>query len=331
MPQGVGTMSSRLGWSLFASGVVLAVWLVALGGLWARSAFGARRGRVRGAVRLEHDLGIALPPEAADRIERRLRRRTMTAVVVAGPGFAAWTLWYWYSFMQVPRAQYRPPTVSPMIAVMPVWALGGVAFAAAHVYDLMRTARGGGRHVARIVEPRLGDAVPPVFLWSTRLVGLLPAAAGLVWLLAPVSVQHGDAPAHPHPVLFIGAAVLGPVGVAATEAAQRRILNGRQNAQSARELAFDDALRVQTVLAVMIVPWVACVALAASIVTPLTHFGSWSGAEPVMAASTFGMVPFYILPGTLRAKWASRYYLRRFAAHSRLAPPPAAERPATAC
>lgn len=324
-------MSSRLGWSLAASGAVLAVWLLVLAGLRAWFAFSTYRGRVRGAIRLERNLGIALPSEAPERIERRLRRRTMATAAITGPGFAAWTLWYWYSWLMVPRSQYRPPSVSPMIAVMPIWALSGVAFAAAHLYDLMRTARGGRRHVARIVEPRLGDAVPPVFLWSTRLVSLLPAAAGVVWLSAPVSVQRGDAPAHPHPVLFIGLALLGPVGVIATEAAQRRILNGRQNAESARELAFDDALRVQTVLAVMIVPWVVCVASAAYVVAPLTHLGSWPGAEPVMLASTFGIVPLCVLPGTLRAKWASRYYLQRFQAHSRLTLPPAVEPPAATC
>jgi hypothetical protein len=117
-------------------------------------------------------------------------------------------------------------------------------------------------------------------------------------------------------VLFLGAAVLGPLTVAAAEAAQRRVLASRQNAETARELAFDDALRVQATLAVMLVPWVVCVSLAIALAAPLARFGTWSGAAPTAAVLDFSLVPNALLILVTRAKWVNRYYLRRMATYS---------------
>jgi hypothetical protein len=143
---------------------------------------------------------------------------------------------------------------------------------------------------------------------------------GGVWFFVPVAAQHGPHAVHPHPVLFAVSAVSGPLCVVAAEAAQRRILSSRQHAATARELAFDDALRVQTTLSVMFVPWLLCAGFATATVVSLGRTDSWSGALPVYTATSIVLVVLLGLPLALGSKWARRYYIRRFAAYSGAAP-----------
>jgi hypothetical protein len=324
-------MGSRLAGSLVAVAVVTALWLVMLAVAWLK--FRRPRGRVAAAERFADRLGLGLPPEAADRLGRRLYRRAMVHILFAGIGFSAWTGWYFYITIMLPESQFKPGDQPPaQIYVIPVWAFTGLVYAAGHVYDLMRSSRETGSRVARIVDPPVSDAVPPILTWLIRMTGLFPAVAAGLWFFVPTEAQRGPHAVHPHPVLYVAAAAAGPLCVAAAEAAQRRILSGRQHAETPRELAFDDALRVQTMLAVMLVPWVVCSALASAIVLPLGRNDSWSGAFPVYTVVTAGVLALFGLPIAMGSKWARRYYLKRFAAYSASTPPPPPGAPkAAAC
>jgi hypothetical protein len=309
-------MGTRMGWSLVATAVVLVIWAALLVFTHVRYA----SGRPTAAVRLAESLRIGLPPESADRLERRLHRRAVVTTLIVGPCFAAWNLWFFYNELLVPESEFRPSKYPPQVLAMPVWALIGVALAAGHLYDLMRSSREPGTRVARIVTPRPADAVPRILTWLMRATGLCPALAAGVWLLAPASVQHDAHAARPHPLLYAAAAVLGPLCVVATELAQRWILNGRQNAATPGELAFDDALRVQAMLAIMIAPVVVCITLAVVVVAPLSKDFDWSGRGAVTIGMLALLTAIIGLPGALQSKWAQRHYLKRFAAYS-AAPP----------
>lgn len=312
-------MSSRLGDSLDAMAVAAAVAAVVLAATWLK--FGRVRGQARAAARFADRLGLAaLPPEAAERLGRRLYRRAMAQIAFGGLGYSVWTAWYFYNTIFKPESQGKPSSAPPQIYVVPVWAFIGLVFVVGHVYDLIRSAREAGSRVARVVDPPLSDAVPPVLTWLLRATGVFPAAAACVWFFVPAAAQHGPHAVHPHPVWFAVAAVSGPLFVAVAEAAQRRILSSRQHAATARELAFDDALRVQTALSVMFVPWLLCTGLATATLMSLGRTDSWSGALPVYAAMSVVLVVLCFLPLALGSKWARRYYIRRFAAYSGAAP-----------
>jgi hypothetical protein len=303
--------------------VTAALWLVALTVVWLNS---RRRPKLRTAAeRFADRLGIVLPPEAAERLGRRLYRRSMVQILIGGFGFCGWTTWYFWTTIMLPESRFKPDPTPPQLYVIPLWAFTSLVFALGHLYDLMRSSRETGSRVARIVDPPLSDAVPPILTWLLRATALLPTAAACFWFFIPVSVRHGQHHPHAHPLLYIAAACSGPLCVAATEAAQRRILRSRQHATTVRELAFDDALRVQTMLSVMIIPWVVCTALALAIVLPLAHRDSWSGAPAVNAVVIVGSTALFGLPITLGSKWARRYYLKRFAAYSD--PPPVSAPP----
>lgn len=308
-------MSSRLGDSLDAMAVAAAAAGVVLAVTWLK--FGRVQGRVRAAARFADGLGLAtLPPEAAERLGRRLYRRAIVQIAFGGTGYAFWTAWYFYNTILAAGAQPKRSSLPPQIYVVPVWAFIGLVYVVGHVYDLMRSSRGAGNRVARVVDPPLSDAVPPVLTWLLRLTGVFPAVAACVWFFVPVAAQHGPRAVHPHPVLFAVSAISGPLCVAVTETAQRRILSGRQHAATAQELAFDDALRVQTALSVMFVPWLLCTGFASATVMSLGRTDSWSGALPVYTAMSIALLVLLCLPVAVGSKWARRYYIRRFAAYS---------------
>lgn len=100
----------------------------------------------------------------------------------------------------------------------------------------------------------------------------------------------------------------------------RRIPAGRQNATTPQELAFDDALRVQAVLALLHVPVVVCISAALLIASPLGDTAAWSGSSAVLLAALIAALPMFVLPAVTRSRWASRSYLRRFAVFSQPGP-----------
>lgn len=310
-------MSSRLMWSLVPAGLVLAMSVVA----FVISRFDRPKARARAVEQLALRLNLAVPPGYADRLNVRMRRRSTALKLIIGPIGALWIGWLTYAVLLAPGQEARPHTESPVLFNIPISALCALALAASHVYDSLRSSNEAGPRVARIVEPTLRDAVPPVLTWVARAAAVLPLLAGLVWLFAPVSVQHAAyAAAQPQPVLYVVAAVLCPVLVAVTEFGQKRILAGRQNATTPQELAFDDALRVQAVLALLSVPLAVCLGTAVLIASPLGNTAVWSGSSTVFSATLILALSMYFLPVVTGSRWASRYYLRRFRTFSRSDP-----------
>ncbi|WP_157436433.1 hypothetical protein [Actinospica robiniae] len=302
-------------WSLVPAGIILALWVVAL----VVGRFDRPKAQARAVEHLAQLLRLAVPPGYEDRLIARMRRRGTVLVLILGPIAALWMGWMTYAVTLAPEG--GPRTESPILFSLPFWALGALALAASHVYDSLRSSKESGPRVARIVEPALTDAVPPVLLWAARAVAVLPLLAALVWLIAPVSVQYASfAAARPQPVLYAVAVVLCPALVAGTELGQKRILSGRQNAATPQELAFDDALRVQAVLALLNVPFGVCISAALLIASPLGDTAGWSGDSAVFAATMIVGLSMYLLPLVTRSQWASRYYLRRFAAFSQPGP-----------
>lgn len=321
-------MSSRLLWSLIPVGIILLMWVVAL----VAGRFDRPKAQARSVERLARQLNLAVPAGYADRLIVRMRRRGTVLILILGPVAALWMGWITYAVTLAPGRDDRPQTVSPAVFSMPFWALAALAMAASHVYDSARESKEAGPRVARIVEPALADAVPPIFTWLARAVAVLPLLAASTWLFAPVSIQHTAIAAVPQPILYALAVLLCPMVVFATEIGQKRILVGRQNATTPQELAFDDALRVQAVLALLNVPIAVCVSAALLIASPLGLAVGWSGSPTVLAATMIVALPFFFLPLATRSRWASRYYLRRFAAFSRSIPPASsAFDPAAAC
>ena len=318
-------MSSRLLWSLVPAGFILVLWAVAL----VVSRFDRPKVQARAVERLARQLNLAVPPGYADRLIVRMRRRGTVLMLILGPVAALWMGWITYAVTLAPGRDDSPQVMSPAVFSIPFWAMGALALAASHVYDSLRSSKEAGPRVARIVEPALADAVPPILIWLARAVAVLPLLAASVWLFAPVSIQHTRIAAVPQPVLYALAVVLCPVVVFVTEIGQKRILAGRQNATTPQELAFDDALRVQAVLALLNVPIAVCISAALLIASPLAFAVGWSGSSVVFPATMIVTLPVFFIPLTTRSAWASRYYLRRFAKFSRSIPP--APDPVVAC
>lgn len=313
-------MSTRLIWSLGSAGVVLAAWAVAL----AISFYPSRRPqwRHRSAKRFADHAELPLPPEFADRLARRLRRRGTVTAMVTGPFFASWLAWYVYRYLLLPESEFKPRTgVPPMVPAMPVWAVVGLAATAAHFYDSIRESRSSNGTQAQNTRPRLADAIPPILTWAVRAIALLPLLAAVAWLLAPTSIQHGPDAVHPHTTLFAVAVIAAPLSVIVTEAVQKRILHGRTHTAAPHELAFEDAFRVQTVLAMLSVPAVFCAVTAALIAAPLQWARGWSGSFPVDMALSLAIFPAFGVSWAVTAKWVRRYYRRRPAQFSGWLPP----------
>lgn len=318
-------MSSRLMWSLIFAGFFLAMSMVIL----AVGRLDRPKAQARAVDELARRLNLAVPPGYADRLVVRMRRRGTVGVLVLGPVTALCVGWMTYAFMLAPEREVRPHTESPAVFSMPFWALGAIAIAVSHFYDAMRSSQEAGPRVARIVEPALADAVPPILRWFTRAVAVFPLLAASVWYFAPISIQHAAIAARPQPVLYTVAVVLCPAVVFLTELGQKRVLSGPQNAATPQELAFDDGLRVQTVLAMVNIPVAVCTTAALLIVSPLDFASDWSGRSAVLAVTMIATIPLFFLPLVTRSSWASRYYVRRFATFSRSVP--AAADPTVAC
>lgn len=302
-------MSTRLIWSLASAGVFLVVWVIFLIiGMADRP-----KARERAAQQLAKQLDLFLPPEFADELGRRIWRSAVVAGLIAGPFFVAWAAWYVYYQLLLPFSLVDKREVPPMVPVIPIFILGGLAAAAGHLYDTVHESRTAGPQVARIGQPCLADAIPPILTWAVRCTAALPLLAAATWLFAPVSVQYGAYAARPQPLLYAAAAILAPLTVVATEALQKRILRGRQHAASAMELAFDDALRVRTMLSLLIVPCAACVTAEILIAAPLGYHASWAGSLPVGLVTTLISVPAcFLVPVAVNRVRVRRYFIGRF-------------------
>ena len=315
-------MSTRLIWSLGSAGIVLTVWMAVL----AITFYNTRRRHRhhRAAMRFAERTGLVLPPEFADRLARRLRRRGAVANVITGSFSAAWLGWYIYHYLLIPESEFTPRTGTPStVSLAPLWAVSGLAMTAAHCYDNFRESRETTTTVPRNASPRLKDVVPPILTWAVRATGILPLLAAAAWLLTPTSIQHGPDAVHPQSVLFAIAVLAAPSTALAAEAVQKWILHGRPHAATAQELALDDALRVETILAVLLIPTVTCVLTAALIAAPLEWVRGWSGSLPVGLALTLTIFPVLGLNAAVNSRWARRYFLGRSARFFGQTPPAA--------
>lgn len=155
-------------WSLVVACLVLAACAVAL----AVGRLDRPKAQARAVERLAQQLNLAVPPGYADRLIVRMRRRGTVLVLLVGPVGALWMGWLTYTVTLAPGRAGRSQTMSPAVFVMPFWALGALALAASHVYDSLRSSKEAGPRVARMVEPALTDAVPPVLLWFARAVAV---------------------------------------------------------------------------------------------------------------------------------------------------------------
>ncbi|GAB3403315.1 hypothetical protein GCM10027515_14100 [Schumannella luteola] len=199
-------------------------------------------GRARNADAYARRLGLAIPPQMQQLIERRLARRGRAAGVGVLLGAVA----------AVPVALLTPEGESRWAHLVPaagVFAL--VASVVAAVAALvLRERPGEGMRVARSTEVRLDDYVAPFELNFQRAVvalGLLGALVGIFAVaLQPTLLTTSGA--------FIATGLVGLVAAVAFEVIARRLVDAPQPAGSPAELAWNDALRTLGIRDLMLVP-----------------------------------------------------------------------------
>ncbi|GAB3919189.1 hypothetical protein GCM10011575_29630 [Microlunatus endophyticus] len=190
--------------------------------------------------------------EVPEELESRLRRRAgapFTATCLGGlVGLTAGAV---ISALVIPPPDYsrQVPPVDPSTAVMIVTALsGGVIFQVVTAVALALH-RPTGRRVARSTTPRLSDYVSGV----ERSAGWIVVCAAVI-LLVSIAVAERSGALH-NPVIeeesvfgSMGAffAYVSIGGLIVGSLLSRVVLHGPQPAGSSTELAWDDALRAQT-------------------------------------------------------------------------------------
>ena len=182
---------------------------------------------------------LAPPVHDGATVVRRLRERTSAATVGLLLGF-------WLAAAVVPPD--APPGEEFVVGVAFPLTVGagfvGMALAVA-AYALVAARRGPASdapRVARTREVRLGDYVNGLERWATAVVCLVPAAAGLVMV---VLLADPDA-AGVDPLRIGLLALLPPALLVLSSGAGGAVLNARRTVSSPEELAWDDALRSQS-------------------------------------------------------------------------------------
>lgn len=128
--------------------------------------------------------------------------------------------------------------------------LGAAVGTAAHTLLLARRPATAGPRVARPRDVSLADYVSPLERWSTVVaVSLAPVLAAVALLVPRV-----PGASEPDLGLVLTAAVLPPLALAAALVVCRLVLALPQPATSSLELAWDDALRSQSLRDVLTVP-----------------------------------------------------------------------------
>jgi hypothetical protein len=218
---------------------------------WLRLRRDAPAARFRRADRWAREADLALPPELVAPLSDRLRRRAMaTAVGMAVLVAPVWGISAWYNVSRKLYASPSPFTGPGLVVVVLVPTL--LVGVLAHLWDVGHQQRRPGPRVARLERVRLGDVLPR---WAIRLTR--GAAYGAVLLLCVL-------------------------GVNLVERQQTVVLNGPQRAGSPQELAFDDALRIQTALILgALLPGLSCLAssLLLQPVFDAVPYGSTAGLD----------------------------------------------------
>ena len=245
---------------------------------WLRLRRDAPAARFRRADRWAREADLALPPELVVPLSDRLRRRAMaTAVGMAVLVAPVWGITAWYNVSRKLYASPSPFTGPGLVVVVfvPTLLVGVLA----HLWDVGHQQRRPGPRVARLERVRLGDVLP---LWAIRLTrgaAVLPPLAGAgtqLWL------QHCGYARGAELYGYGAVLLLCVLGVNLVERQQTVVLNGPQRAGSPQELAFDDALRIQTALILgALLPGLSCLAssLLLQSVFDAVPYGSTAGPD----------------------------------------------------
>jgi len=197
-------------------------------------------------VQLGTSVGLAVPEHLEPALRRRLVGRTVASLIGAIVGLAA----------AVAALQTRLVPSSESTDVAEFWLVFGGFFAgasiAAAIYALTaKPARPEGERFARSGAVDLRDYLAPI----DRLGARGAVALGIVTVLAATAVS-GVGLTHSNAALSIGGLIViaGAVGLVLSEWASRRILDRPQPAGSPSELAWDDALRAQSLREIVTAP-----------------------------------------------------------------------------
>ncbi|MCX7522609.1 hypothetical protein OSC27_10015 [Microbacterium sp. STN6] len=208
------------------------------------------RGRLAALDRTARRVDLTLHPSVNGRVMRRLVLRDRALLI---GGLSATT----FAAAAYPAVQHEPGRTWPWIGL---YALVSASVGGAIGLTLSRAFRIGpatdSPRYARAHVPSLSDYVTPGLLWAVRA---LPAAAILGWAALLVAATLGG---HPHaaqplfdPTLLL-VLIAAPLSLLGSAAAQRSILRRGQQASSPLELAWDDALRAESLRDVLSGPFV---------------------------------------------------------------------------
>ena len=256
---------------------------------------------------------LALDPELVDVLAERVQRDAR-AMVVAGAVLVApvFGLTQWLIFGPagglVP-GRLASPFNGPAIGVVLIASVA-CAGAVAHAWGVRHRQRAGGPRVARLDRIRMGDAVPLVVIWGVRLFSVVTPAVALAAALAVRHHGYGS-----ESEVFVCAA---PVGLSAAalwgvERGRRALLNGRQSAGTAQELAFDDDARLSAAVAQLSVAPAVAYLGGCVVLQPLFAAVPPSGVAGLVWVQSdwqlFGL-PVFLFLITLQQRNFVRYYRR---------------------
>jgi hypothetical protein len=221
-------------------GLVLAGLATAMLGATAVSSARDRPSARARASRLAESLGQPLPPDLVPWLAGRLRRRQQTRLLVLGPVLPPVAFWVGYAWLRAlaRSLSYPQPAAALIWIIVPIPAVAAVV---AHYRELGWARSHGLRMLAGDPDRRLPALVPPVRTWLVRImVAVAAAAAVAAGVVGP--------PVSPRRVgLAVAGAAVSLAALVVAEIVQVRIIRGPRVGPDAAALAFDEALRRQTV------------------------------------------------------------------------------------
>lgn len=224
----------------------------------------------RGADRYATDIGLDLPPALAPAVARRLAARGRVAAVgglVGGLG----TGWAAAPFVADDPWLYQPLGI--VAGSVAGHAIGETVVA----WRESRRAVPGGRRVARVTVPTVGDYVRP----QERIGGWVMVAAALVAGVVVTGAPGSDA-LRDTPVGVIAVLLALPLlSVLLAEGTARRLVARPQVADSALALAWDDALRALALRGLVRLPYAATVGVTFVVFLVRGHGGKAVTESPV--------------------------------------------------
>jgi hypothetical protein len=198
--------------------------------------------------------------EVPEELESRLARRAgapFTAICLGG--LVGLTVGTMISALVIPPPDYsRPvPPVDPSTAVMVVATLSGIVVFQVVTVVVLALHRPAGRRVARSTTPRLSDYLTGLERSARWIVVVAAAALPAIIALAERSGALHNLVVENEGIFgslgsFFGYLSIG--GLVVGSVLSRVVLHSPQHARSATELAWDDALRAQTLRALVGLP-----------------------------------------------------------------------------